>query len=223
MGRKPSETKLKIETKLRDFKLLALPAKETLVSIALENRPDLRALKVGVNKSDADEQLARAQKWDNFTITAGLSQQGPTDANPADSTSNSQAAATSWNAGITIPLPFFNRNQGNIQKAILTRDQTRHQIEAKSLAIRQEIEGLYDQLVLGKSLIEDYEGKQLKRARDVRDAQQRQFGTGNSALLDYLDALSAYQGSVSAYYDAVADYRRNLARLNASLGKEWQP
>jgi cobalt-zinc-cadmium efflux system outer membrane protein len=223
LGRNPIEPKKIVGTKLRDFKLVSIPAKDRLIAQALETRPDLQVLKLTLSKSGYDASLARAQAWNDFTITAGVSRQGPVGANPSDAGSSTQPSAISWNAGITIPLPLFNRNQGNVQKAEIAALQTQKQIDAKELSIRQEINGLWDQLSLGEALIGDYENSQLKRAREVRDAQQRQFGTGNSALLDYLDAVSAYQGALSAYYDVIAEYRRNLARIGASLGKDLEP
>ena len=155
-------------------------------------------------------------------MTTGFSRQGPNDANPNDSNSSVQGPGYSWSAGILMPLPFFNGNQGNIQKAQLIKSQTEKQLDSKTLSIRQEIEGLVDQLKLGRSLVEEYENKQLKRARSVLDAQQKQFGTGNSALLDYLDAVSAYQVTISSYYDSVSEYRRNIARLSAAVGRDFE-
>src|SRR5208337_2821319 len=113
-----------------------------------------------------------------------------------------------------------NRNQGNIQKAMVSRNQAEKQIEALTLSIRQEIAADCDQLKLNESLIRDYEESQLENARMVRDSQQTLFGTGGSALLDYFDAVNAYQTTLSAYYDVVAEYRRGLARLNAAVGKD---
>lgn len=221
LGRDTDATGLTTQTKLSNFKLVALPEKTDLEKYAMDSRPDLALLRMTAAKADLDQDVARAQVWDNFNITAGFSHQGPNSANPNDPNSAAQGGAYSWNAGVTIPLPVFNRSQGGIKKALLTKGQTEKQIDSKILSIRQEIDGLTDQLKLGRNLIEDYESKQLKRAKEVRDAQQKQFGTGNSALLDYLDAVSAYQGTVSAYYDTVADYQRNLARMSASVGKEF--
>src|SRR5262249_2459830 len=108
----------------------------------------------------------------------------------------------------------------NIQKAILSKGQSEKQIEGKLLSIGEEISGLVEQLELSRSIIVLYETKQLKAARDVRDAQQKQFGTGHSAVIGFLCAVTAYTNVVSSYYETVAEYRRNLARLNASLGKD---
>jgi cobalt-zinc-cadmium efflux system outer membrane protein len=207
----PNETSINPASNLRDMQIVAIPPKEALEKQALETRPDLQALKLTLGKTDLDESLARAQAWDNFTITAGISHQNGIAALPG---------AYSWNAGLTIPLPFFNHNQGNVQKAIVTRSQTEKQVDSLVLSIRQELATDVEQLRLNESLIRDYEDRQLENARKVRDSQQTLFGTGGSALLDYFDAVNAYQATVSAYYDVVTEYRRGLARLNAALGKD---
>lgn len=208
------------ETKLRDFTLGDIPLKDSLMNFALEQRPDLKALKLTLNKSSFDKELAHAQVWDNFTVTAGMSSQGPAGANPSDANSNSLPRAYSWNMGLTVPLPSFNRNQGNIAKASLLEEQLNKQIASLHLSITQEVSTLYDQILAGKHLLEAYEEKQLKQAREVRDAQSRLFGTGSSAVLDYFDSINAYIAVYSSYYHAVGDYRRNTARLNAALGKD---
>ena len=47
-------------------------------------------------------------------------------------------SATSWAVGITIPLPVWNRNQGNIERARLNIDQTLIQLKAvERLAVEQ--------------------------------------------------------------------------------------
>jgi cobalt-zinc-cadmium efflux system outer membrane protein len=214
------EDSIHVTSGLRDFTISKLPEKNMLVAKALLLRPDLQALKLLIAKSEADLRLAHAQVWDNFTVTAGISHQGASDPNPNDPNSSVQAGAFSWTAGVTIPLPVFNRSQGTIAKATLAGDQTEKQVASKNLFVRQEIDGLMDQLEIGEELIDSYESKQLNQARNVRDSQQKLFGTGANALLDYFDALTAYQGTFSSYYDAVADYRRNLSRLNAAMGAD---
>jgi cobalt-zinc-cadmium efflux system outer membrane protein len=207
-------------SKLRDINLIPLPPEGGLEKDAESLRPDLKALRLTVTKTNADSDLAHAQVWDNFVVTAGVSRQGSASPNPNDANSVSIPGAYSWNAGLTIPFPVFNRNQGAIQKASTTRDQAERQIQALLLSIHQEVYSDYDQIKLNEGLIRDYEANQLDNARRVRDSQQTLFGTGGSALLDYFDAVSAYQTSLSSYYDVVAEYRRGLARLNAAIGKD---
>jgi hypothetical protein len=88
------------------------------------------------------------------------------------------------------------------------------------LSIREELGEDLEQLRVGHELIVDYESTQIRNARKVRDSQQTLFGTGYIALLDYFDAMEAYNGVLSSYYDTVGAYRKALAQLDASLGRE---
>jgi cobalt-zinc-cadmium efflux system outer membrane protein len=220
LSRAPSDASVDATSKLRDFKMIALPPVDKFEEQAFASRPDLEALRLSSSKADLDGDLARSQVWDNFILAATVTHQGASSPNPSDPGSQSLPGAYSWGAALTIPLPVFNRNQGGIQKAGVIRNQADKQIQSLVLSIRQEIASDYEQFLLNESLIKDYESTQLKRAREVRDSQQTLFGTGGSALLDYFDAVNAYQTSLSSYYDIVAEYRRGLARLNAAAGKD---
>jgi cobalt-zinc-cadmium efflux system outer membrane protein len=215
----PEEKQFVPGTKLRDFKLLDIPDKSALIKHAMEKRPDYQALQSTAKKAEYDRHLAEAQVWDNFQVTAGITSQGPTSGSP-DGSLPAISQANSWNLGVTIPLPTFNRNQGNVTKAGLIETQLEKQKQSLELSISQEISTLRDQLLAGKHLLEAYESSQLKQAREVRDAQARLFGTGTTALLDYFDGINAYISAYSSYYEAVGDYRRNMARLNSALGKD---
>lgn len=217
------QTELRPATPLRKFEMPEPPPVDDLIALALENRPDVQALRLALEKAKLDRDFAVASRWDNFAVTAGVSLQGALAANPNGPASTSVPGATSWSAGVTIPLPFFNRNQGNIRKAALTGEQTQKQLASLELATRQEIAGIYDQLVLNRRLVIDYEAGQLANARKVRDEQQKLVGMGSTDLLDYFDAVGAYAAAVSAYYDAVGEYRRNVARLNAACAQEVLP
>lgn len=220
LGRPAIDASVQTATKLRDFKMPELPPVESLIKEALVQRPDLNALRLALSKSDSDSELAHAQVWDNINWSFGLTRQGPNSANPNDPNSQQQPSALSWQTTLQIPLPVFNRSQGNIQKAAVSRAQAEKQIAALELLIHQEIDSSFDQLKLNRHLIAEYEEKQLEAARVVRNSQQTQFGTGNAALLDYFDAIGAYYTTLSSYYDAVGECRRNVSRLQSSVGKD---
>jgi len=102
-------------------------------------------------------------------------------------------------------------------------EQIKKQIESLQLTISQQIAGDYDQLVLNRGLVIDYEQGQLDNARRVRDENQKQVGMGNDTLVDYFDALNAYVQIVSAYYTAVGAYRSSVAQINADCAREVLP
>jgi cobalt-zinc-cadmium efflux system outer membrane protein len=223
LGRPPAGNAIEAVTQLRDFSMEGVPDRESVEAQALESRPDLRVLRETVAKADLDRTLALNQVWDDFNVTMSLSSQGPVDANPNVSGSTALPAGYSWDGAVSIPLPLFNRNQGNIHKQELAKAQAQKEVESLELSIRQEIGDELERLKIDHDLIVDYESSQIKNAREVRDSQQTLFGTGYIALLDYFDAMEAYDGVLSSYYDTLGDYRKTVAELNASVGKEVMP
>lgn len=220
LGRSPSDPPIEPITDLRDFKIQSLPEEDSLVQQALEFRPDLKALLLTQEKKAIDRNLAEAQIWDNFNFQLGVSYQGSSLANPNDPGSQEQTGAYSWSAALQFPIPVVNRNQGNIQKAIVSKEQTEKQITALRLSIRQEMNSIYQLFSSDQGLILDYEKSQLQNAKQIRDSQQALFTAGRLGISDYFDALNTYQSTLSSYYEIVADYRRNLARINACVGKD---
>ena len=218
------ETPIEPVTPLRDFQMPEPPDLNTLVKMAQGNRPDLLALRLSREQAELDRKLAVAQKWDDFDVEAGIALQDHILADPEDPASTPERGAKpSWNAAITVPLPFFNRNQGNIRKAALTGEQIQKQITSLEISMRQEIAGISEQLELNRGSIVKYESSQLANARKVLDEQQKQVGMGSNSLLEYFDAVDAYEEAVSSYYDAVGDYRRNVARLSAACAQDVLP
>ena len=99
------------------------PPGEELVRIALDNRPDLVAARLGIRLAEADVRLARAERFQDVYVLA----QPYTFQNNAPFDTKS---AHSWALGVTVPLPIYNRNQGNIQRARVNVSQTRTQLAA---------------------------------------------------------------------------------------------
>ena len=222
LGRLPHDNAFQATTELRQFEMVDLPDMDEAVSMALLNRPDIKALELTQDKAQLDRQLAQNQAWQDVTLTLEVSRQGPEDSSP-DGSLPSVPAGYSWDAALNIPFPLFNQNQGIVKLAVLTGQQAQKQMESLNLSIRQEIGDELAQLKIDHDLIVEYETKQINNARKVRDEQQKLFGTGNMDLLDYFDAMEAYNGVLSSYYDTVGSYRNDLAMIDASVGKDILP
>lgn len=222
LGRLPEDKAFTATTELRQFETIDIPNQEEVITEAMDNRPDLIVVKMVQEKTKLDRQLAQNQAWNDVTITAEVSKQGPTDASP-DGTLAAIPAGYSWDLALNIPFPLLNQNQGNVKLADLTAEQAQKQVESLNLSIRQEIGDELAQLKIDHDLIVEYETTQINNARKVRDEQQKLFGTGNMVLLDYFDAMEAYNGILSSYYDTVGSYRNDLAMIDASVGKDIMP
>src|SRR5262249_43935078 len=98
---------------------------ESLRQVAFERRPDLQALGRDRARSAADPRLQIANGIVDYTVSGEYPRQESSDL-------HGNAFAVSFSA----PLPFFNRNQGEIARA---RVQER-QIDAKTRALEAEID-----------------------------------------------------------------------------------
>ena len=88
----------------------SLPAVIELYEIARDYRPDLASFRLGVDAALANVRLQQANRFSD----AYLLYQPYTYQNNAP---YGRQSGTSWAVGITIPLPVYNRNQGNIDRA----------------------------------------------------------------------------------------------------------
>ncbi len=220
LGRPPSVNAFRATTELRPSEMVAVPDKEVLIAQALENRPDLKGFQLTMDKAKLDRKLAENQAWQDVTVQVEASRQGP---DAASGTAPALPAAYSWDASLNIPLPLLNANQGLTKTADLAGEQAQKQVESLVLSIRQQIGDELAQFKIDHDLILEYESRQIDQARKVRDEQQKLFGTGNMDLLDYFDAMEAYNGVLLSYYGTVGSYRNDLAMLNASVGKDILP
>ncbi|PJZ70702.1 hypothetical protein CH373_07165 [Leptospira perolatii] len=216
-------------TKLRDVQLEDPPKYDEIIETVKEDYPNLQALRLAVDFSENQITAAQAQVWDDFTLFGGVSRQSGVDAYPKALPNSGYPMETgipgqsSWALGVIIPLPSLNRNQGNIRKARVIKEQATVYYRAAEITLEKEVKTLIQGMLLNKNIIQQIESSQLPKAQKVLNNQQRLFGTGGANLLEYFDAVNAYNGTLMTYYKAVADYRKNRAKLESYLNKGIRP
>lgn len=192
-----------------------LPPTEELIRTALAERPDVVAYRLGINRAKAEVNLAEANRMSDvyllyqpFTYQDNLT--GFKD-------------STSWAVGFTVPLPIFNRNQGNIARARVGVTQTTTQladIERRTIA---EVEQATRQFEVTKAAIERIEQRLLPSATRVRQAAEVRFTAGEADAFELLAAQRGYNDTVRRYRDTLIRYRRSTLRLNTAVGRRLLP
>ncbi|MBV8881326.1 MAG: TolC family protein [Planctomycetaceae bacterium] len=175
---------------------------------ALAERPDLRALELGRLRAESDLRLQIANGV--IDLAAG--------------------AEYRWNADepserlvgffLTIPLPFFNQNAGEIARARAQREVTLRQAEALRAEIYGDVRSATEEFVSARGLVQSIEGELLRTAREVRDAEHQRYQNGAASFLEFLDAQRAFNDVRQSLNDAQATYRRAVIRLHAAVGSE---
>ncbi|MFO0893093.1 MAG: TolC family protein [Isosphaeraceae bacterium] len=192
------------------------PDSEELVRLALVNRADLAALRLGTGLAQADVRLALAERYqDVYLLYQPYTFQ---DNAPFDTKS-----AHSWAVGVTVPLPIYNRNQGNIQRARVNVSQTRTQLAAAELRVVTEVRQAEREYLVSRAAVERIERDLLPGARRVRDETFRRYSQGEIALVDYLLAQRDYNDIVRQYRDTQVRHRRSMLALNTAVGVRLLP
>lgn len=206
---------LKVQSRLRQSVDLPMPM-EQLIASALESRPDLNAFRLGVTRADADVKLARAERFsDVYLLAQPYTLQ--------DNRPSGLKSPTSWAVGMTVPLPIYNRNQGNIARARSNAVQTRIELAALERQVANEAEEAVREFELSRDGVRELEREILPASRRVRDAAFRRFQGGEANALEYLEAQRQYNDAVRQYRDALVRHRRAMLDLNTAVGSRVLP
>jgi cobalt-zinc-cadmium efflux system outer membrane protein len=177
-------------------------------ALALRQRPDLLAAQRGVNAAQSQYTLARANgKWDlnftfNYTHVAGL------------------------NTGtffFNLPLPLFNRNQGEIARTQFAITQAQDTQTAATETVLNDVTNAYEALRSSDQVVQLYLTGYRLQAKQSVDISHYAYTRGAASLLDYLDAERSYRQSELAYRQALATYMTAVEQLRQAVGTRNLP
>jgi cobalt-zinc-cadmium efflux system outer membrane protein len=188
------------------------PPVEELRAAAMEKRPDLQGLQKSQVRSGLDLRLQMANGIVDYSIGSEFRrQQG--------------LAGTGNSLGFffNVPIPVFNRNQGEIERARREQAQWDSRINALKTRIASEVATAYQQYTTSRELLEAIEKTMLDKAREVRDTTEYSYRRGEASLVEFLDAQRAFNETMQSYNDARADYARSLYQIDSIVGRTVNP
>jgi cobalt-zinc-cadmium efflux system outer membrane protein len=185
------------------------PPIDELTRIALTSRPDVAAFRLGIARAESDVKLAKANRFqDVYLLYQPYTKEG---------------GVTSWAIGATVPLPVYNRNQGNIQRAVINISQVKTELASLEQRIVAEVRKAEREYALTQSAVARVEREMLPDALRVRDTAFRRFTAGEVDAIFYLNAQRNYQDVVRQFRDTVVRHRRSMLRLNTVVGQRLLP
>ncbi|WP_413470113.1 TolC family protein [Pseudomonas putida] len=122
--------------------------------------------------------------------------------------------------GLSMPLPLFDRNQGNVLVAARRADQARDLRNAVELRLRSETRSALSQWATAMQDVQAYDRTILPSAQQAVDTATRGFEMGKFAFLDVLDAQRTLIEARGLYLDALAsaiDARAQVERMYGDL------
>jgi len=174
---------------------------------ALRSRPDLEALRLDQARSLADLRLQLAHGKVDYTLGIQYHRQ------------YNNAKGNSLGLFFSAPLPVFNRNQGEIERARAEARQIEARIRAMEASIRNEVESAYHEYLTAHELLEGIERDMVSQARQVRETTEYSYRRGEASFVEFLDAQRAFNDTMQAYNEARAAYAKALYLLDSVTGK----
>jgi outer membrane protein, heavy metal efflux system len=195
------------------------PTLAEIQAAAANSRPDLQAVRLEQARSRSDLRLQIAQGKVDFTFGVEYKREWVSRAwfQGVDGRANSIGVSFS------APLPVFNRNQGEIARVTREELQIAKKIDALQAQVTGEVTTAYQEFENARQLVAEIESDLLKPSEEARATVAYVYQAGASSLIDVLDAQRAYNETMSAYYDAQADYRRAATKLALVAGLETIP
>ncbi|MBL7219214.1 MAG: TolC family protein [Phycisphaerae bacterium] len=184
----------------------------------LKQNPELASWTAELQKRQAALELAGAGAIPDVTAGIGYKHTRETE-------ENDHALV----AGVSIPLPLFDRNQGEIRKARYSLLRAKAQRRAAEVKLHTEFEKAYQTLASAHSEAVALRDEVLPAARSSHEAAGKSFEQGKAEYLDVLDAQRTlvevreqYIEALEAYHSAVTSVEGIIAQPLKSIGKTTQ-
>jgi cobalt-zinc-cadmium efflux system outer membrane protein len=181
---------------------------DDLLLKALKNRPDLLAARQGVRAAESQYTLAKANG--KLDITGALTYSHVADQNLMGVT-------------VSLPLPIFDRNQGEIARTRYAMTAAQETAYAASDTVLTDVNSAYQAFSGNQEVVNLYVGGYLKQAQDSRDISEYAYRRGASSLFDFLDAERSYRATQLAYRQALANYLVAVEQLKEAVGSRTLP
>lgn len=185
---------------------LKLPATdlESLVAVALRERPDLRAVELELARLKTDADLNRRLALPNPQIGTFFGHE-----------ENTQHPA---GVGLGFSVPLFNRRQAEAAIIEARRRQANYKMRANSLDVEREVRDAYNAYVSARRIIVIYQDEILGPARDSFALLERAFQEGKLDLLSLSIAERQAYEARSAYLDAWFNLHAAEVALGVATG-----
>ncbi|MBV4507469.1 TolC family protein [Pseudomonas sp. BW13M1] len=182
------------------------PQSEPLLA-KVEQTAEWRLAAAQIERGDASLGSEKAQRIPNLTVSLG--------------SQYSREERERVNVvGLSMPLPLFDRNQGNVLAAARRADQARDLRNAVDLRLRSETRSALEQWGTAMGEVQAYDRTILPAAQQAVDTATRGFEMGKFAFLDVLDAQRTLIEARGLYLEALAqatDARAQVERIYGEL------
>ena len=174
---------------------------ESKLAELLGTSPQLRAAEAELAHAQAELNRERAARIPNVTL------QTVTEYDRA-------AQSTNVSTLVAAPVPFFNRNQGNIYHAEADIRVATAELQRVRLVLRDQLADSFRRYEMARSQVQRLRNSMLRDAKENLDLTTEGYRQGEFDLLRVLAARQTYSQANLAYIESLVEARKVLVEID---------
>ncbi|MBC7486897.1 MAG: TolC family protein [Cytophagaceae bacterium] len=194
------------ENSLKKYKMDSI-AIENLIDVGLMNRSDLKIQELTVEKSKWNYSLQKAMSVPDLRIGGIYDQAGSYIQNYVG-------------VNVTMDLPVFNRNQGNIKAARAEVERQKFYYTNKQLEIKNEIYMSIQKVRQSETLYQSVDKKFTQGFVEINGGILENFKKKNISIIEFVDFFETYNGVINQLNELNSKRIDAYEELNYNTGKE---
>lgn len=182
----------------------ALPDPE-LIERRLGASPLIERAKLELERRKSLVNVEQSKTVQDFTVSVGVQRR-------------EESQREQMLVGISVPIPLYNRNQGNLLEALRREDKARDELVATRITLTSEAYQVVERLAARRQEADLLRAEVLPGAKSAYEAATIGFENGKFSFLEVLDAQRTLFSAKSQYLNALAALHRAMTDLESILG-----
>lgn len=185
-----------------------LPRREAIDDLraALATSPRMEAGRLSVEMGRAQLEVEKSKRYPDITLSAGVARDNEQGRNKAQ-------------FGVAIPLPLFDRNQGNVYSATMQSYKAQDMYRELESRLTADLLQSVSQFDLAANSAREYRATVLPGAAEAYDSARKGFEAGKVSFLEVLDAQRTLSQGNIGYLNVLASAYQASADIDRILGR----
>jgi cobalt-zinc-cadmium efflux system outer membrane protein len=193
---------------------------QTLVDLkrlALENRPDLKALQAEKGRGDTEISLAQAEALPNLTAGVALKRE-----TTSIELGGLEGKDTAYSIGIklSMPIPVFDKNQAGLQEARARRNSSESRLSGAYKTVEREVATAYASLINADQTLSLYRMDIIPQFKENLELTQEAYRLGEVGILTVFEEQRKFSDVNAGYLEALHDRQLALLKLESAVATE---
>jgi cobalt-zinc-cadmium efflux system outer membrane protein len=181
------------------------PSFDEVLKTALEHRPDYNIVKANVDYESTNLSLQHALAVPDITIGGRWSRAG-------------SYIPDYYAVSLSIDLPVFNRNQGNIEISERTLEANTALLNNAALSLKEDIQGAYVKAVEIDRRYRQSDNEFIPEYKTLIEGVIANYKNRNISMLEFTDFYESYRTSMLQWQQLRSDRVQAFENLNYATG-----